>query len=468
MTARDVLVVADLPAVLSGYKDLLAAAETELNRLNVYPVPDRDTGTNMLLTVESVLAELAGARSDEAVCRAVSHGALMGGRGNSGIILSQVLIALADAFSSAEEVGPGRMAAALEDARRRAYAAVADPVEGTILTVLSAAAATAAERDDPLGDLVRAVASEADAAVERTTAQLDVLTNAGVVDAAGLGLALLFHALAHVVTGDPSALSIPASSSPRATADPLRPKDEVSPRYEVVFTLVTSVEEADALRLGLQRIGESIAIVSDRGVIRCHVHTDDVDAAVRLGERAGEPADIEITDLARQVRHRHEELDSGDGAGPRVVVTAECTGAEDLVAELGGVLAASEGGLGPSDIVIGPASGDSDASIVDAPSLPEMLAALLAFDPQEPAATNVPAMREAAARTRVAGALSREGAIAAIDELVDGQVEMITLFAGDGGEVGPIKDYVRTAHPNVSLEVHVTPRHDPPFVIGAE
>src|SRR4051794_4125170 len=129
-----------LSQVVGAYRDLLRSHQEELNRLNVYPVPDGDTGTNMALTVESVVGELGDATELERVCRAIAHGSLMGARGNSGVILSQILRGLCDTFRDAGRVGPAEVAAGLREAADAAYSAVMHPVEGTILTVVRASA----------------------------------------------------------------------------------------------------------------------------------------------------------------------------------------------------------------------------------------------------------------------------------------------------------------------------------------
>jgi dihydroxyacetone kinase-like predicted kinase len=150
MSARTALDGAALVKVVSAFRDALRAHQEELNRLNVYPVPDGDTGTNMALTLESVCKELGpasgpGAARMDDVCRAVAHGSLMGARGNSGVILSQVLRGLADTFMTLDEIGPGDVVLALRKASDAAYQAVMRPVEGTILTVVRTAAETAEE-----------------------------------------------------------------------------------------------------------------------------------------------------------------------------------------------------------------------------------------------------------------------------------------------------------------------------------
>nr|MDP9019699.1 DAK2 domain-containing protein [Actinomycetota bacterium] len=190
----------DLRAVVQAYRDALRSHQEAINRLNVYPVPDGDTGTNMALTVESVLTELGDAEPDMAsVCRAVAHGALMGARGNSGVILSQILRGMTTVFSSAgaDGVDGPTFAWALATAAEGAYKAVGRPVEGTILTVVreAAEAAGSLEGDEPpLVEVIETALTRGGAALERTPELLDVLRQAGVVDAGGAGFLLLLDA----------------------------------------------------------------------------------------------------------------------------------------------------------------------------------------------------------------------------------------------------------------------------------
>ena len=215
------LSAADLARVVRTYGHALADNRATLNRLNVYPVPDGDTGTNMALTVNAVERELTAAEAGgtpldlDAVATSLSHGSLMGARGNSGVILSQVLRGMAGAFRDAgsreggdDAVGPADLVDALARASASAYAAVSNPVEGTILSVAKAASEGAARSldEDPGASLARvleAARKDASEALARTTSQLPALRSAGVVDAGGAGLVLLIESFLQVVEGRP-------------------------------------------------------------------------------------------------------------------------------------------------------------------------------------------------------------------------------------------------------------------------
>jgi dihydroxyacetone kinase-like predicted kinase len=200
----DQLAATDFRGIVVAYRDALRSHQDELNRLNVYPVPDGDTGTNMALTLESVVGELDGAEGMTEVCRAIAHGSLMGARGNSGVILSQILRGLADTFSDLDAASADDVVAGLRRAADAAYQAVLRPVEGTILTVVRAAAeaAEAAQGDGAeLTGILERVEVAAHEAVQQTPELLPVLKEAGVVDAGGRGFELLIDAFLHIIDG---------------------------------------------------------------------------------------------------------------------------------------------------------------------------------------------------------------------------------------------------------------------------
>ncbi|MGH8980771.1 MAG: DAK2 domain-containing protein, partial [Acidimicrobiales bacterium] len=225
MTSPTALRAEGLRAAMVAYRDVLRAHREALNRLNVFPVPDGDTGTNMALTVEAVVRELderAGVHDMASVCKAVAHGSLMGARGNSGVILSQLLRGLCEQLSGVTEGGAGTVASAFVVASDLATKAVARPVEGTILTVARAAGegATAAfeEGEALLGVVERAKHAAADA-LAQTPTMLEALARAGVVDAGGAGYVLLFDALLAALDGR----ALPEPDGPRGGDRPPTP-----------------------------------------------------------------------------------------------------------------------------------------------------------------------------------------------------------------------------------------------------
>jgi uncharacterized protein len=435
----------DFRGVVLAYRDALRAHQEELNRLNVYPVPDGDTGTNMALTLESVAGELGHAEDMVDVCRAVSHGSLMGARGNSGVILSQILRGLADTFSGLAAASPGDLVAGLRRASDAAYQAVLRPVEGTILTVVRAAAEAAeAAHDDGAADLTgvleRAEVAAHDA-VQQTPDLLPVLKEAGVVDAGGRGFELLIDAFLHVVDGRP----VPEPelvATPPAVEAHLHGGDTSSLRYEVMYLLHAEDSTIAAFKDTWGALGDSVVVVGGDGLWNCHVHTNDIGAAVEAGTDAGCPARILITDLQDQVEEEqwvreHAEGDSGDTTGDdtttepvttAVVAVGVGTGIQRLLTSLG-VQAIVAGGqsMNPStaqileavqrcpadSVVVLPNNKnivpvaeqvdglcDRRVEVVPTQQVVEALAALVAYDPRATVDANVAAMHEATNRVR--------------------------------------------------------------------
>ncbi len=309
MTAVDRLDAAHLRAVVECYRDALAAHREPINRLNVYPVPDGDTGTNMSLTLVSVCDDLAAADDDlAAVCTAISHGSLMGARGNSGVILSQILRGFVGVVAEAGGCDGPTLAAALRAASDAAYQAVMRPVEGTILTVVRAAAEAAEAA--PAGSLVEVLdtaRAAADDALEHTPDLLPVLAEAGVVDAGGAGFVLLLDALAHVVDGRPIPAPRVGEGAVRSDAHLVQHTADDDHhglsdlRYEVMYFLEASDESIPAFKDVWAGIGDSIVVVGGDGLWNCHIHTDDIGAAIEAAVEAGRPRKIRVTDLMEQV-----------------------------------------------------------------------------------------------------------------------------------------------------------------------
>jgi DAK2 domain fusion protein YloV len=309
-----VLNTLDAPTVRAWCRlalDALGQAREEIDALNVFPVPDADTGTNLYLTVEAAAQELERLFSAEdapalaAAMRAMAHGALLGARGNSGVILAQLLRAMAHSIgeSPAADCDAGALRTALRQAADAAYEAVAQPVEGTVLSVAAAAADSAEQAEGGLAAVAAAAYRGACQALARTPGQLDVLGRAGVVDAGGRGLVAVLGALADAVHGDtpmgPLALGLaagvhPEPHQPTTSEAPARP----GPSYEVIYLLDAADQAVPPLRARLAELGESLVVVGGDGLWNVHVHVDDAGAAVEAGVQAGRPHRIRITHFA--------------------------------------------------------------------------------------------------------------------------------------------------------------------------
>jgi DAK2 domain fusion protein YloV len=437
----------DLTAVVVGYRDALRQHQESINRLNVYPVPDGDTGTNMALTLEAVVGELNGASEMAAVCQAISHGSLMGARGNSGVILSQILRGVAKQFEGMPDGADGRaMADALAHASEAAYHAVIRPVEGTMLTVARAAAEAASDGGDLVDVLDRARSAAADA-LERTPQLLAVLADAGVVDAGGAGFLLLLDAFLHVADGRPIPEASEAISALAPGVPAMAGHDVVGDlRYEVMFLLEADDGTVPAFRDVWSGIGDSIVVVGGDGMWNCHIHTDDVGAAIEAGIDAGRPRRVRVTDLRDQVEEERwvrdappppEEGGPGILGGPvttAVVAIATGAGVGRLFRSVGvqGIVAGGQS-MNPSTaqildavdacpasaVVVLPNNSNivpvaqqvaaltgKDVRVIPTRSLAEGLAAAFAYDPEGTADANAAAMEAAVGRV-VTGEVTR-------------------------------------------------------------
>jgi len=341
--------------------DALGAAREEIDALNVYPVPDGDTGTNLFLTFESarnaMLEKVEGSTDGDlrGPLSAFARGALLGARGNSGVILSQLIGALAKRIN---EAGPGdRSATVLAEGMARAteasYAAVGDPVEGTILSVAKAASEAAGEAAETasnrLGQVIRAAATAARGALARTPEQLQILKDAGVVDAGGRGLCVILDAAETAVTGKrPVGGQLPLGT--RAIPVPLPSGDLTAdgPAYEVMYLLDAEDTRIPQLRATLAPLGDSLVVVGGDTLWNVHVHVDDVGAAVEAGIKAGHPYRIRITHFAEQLDRRGGPKATSERTGRKVVVVATGDGLIDLFAEAGALVVPAGIGRKPS------------------------------------------------------------------------------------------------------------------------
>ncbi|MGF1664750.1 MAG: DAK2 domain-containing protein [Acidimicrobiia bacterium] len=292
----------DIKAVIRRYHQQLTSYREALNGLNVYPVPDGDTGTNMSLTMGSVLESVDSAVSMAEVSEAIAHGSLMGARGNSGVILSQILRGLSDTFRHSEQVGVAELVAALDRASDAAYRAVQRPVEGTILTVLrEAAEAARAENSPPAEDLaalLRRIYDRAVVALENTPELLPVLKQAGVVDAGGAGFLLLLASFLEIVTGVEVALPERVlRAHANLAAIEVGDNAVADLRYEVMFLLEAEGEAIDDFRARWVELGDSIVVVGGDRTWSCHIHTDHIGSSIEAALEVGRPRDIRVTDL---------------------------------------------------------------------------------------------------------------------------------------------------------------------------
>lgn len=486
MPTLDTLHVDALRDTVVAFRDAVRSHAPRINRLNVYPVPDGDTGTNMARTLDAVVDAVGAVPAEMGpTCAAISHGSLMGARGNSGVILSQILRGMATTLSAAADADARAVADALLAASHAAYSAVLKPIEGTILTVVRAAAegaAAAADGGAPLLDTLRAARAAGDGALARTPEMLPVLKEAGVVDAGGAGFLLLLDAALHVVAGDPMPLAaepegpdgaelaaIASRAAAEAHAHGLIDVSEL--RYEVMYLLDIADARIEQFKQAWGSIGDSIVVVGGDGLWNCHVHTNDIGAAIEAALDAdGRPRSIRVTDLFDEIAEQHARREAelappGPAAAglPPVTcaVVAVCSG--DGLAELFGQLGVQgvvTGGqtMNPStaelldavervnadQVVVLPnnknivavaqkvdALTTKKVAVAPTHSMAEALAALVVYDPELSADRNAAEML-AAASVVVTGEVTRAVRDSGSDAGPVNEGDWIGLVRGDG------------------------------------
>lgn len=308
----------ELPALLERVHGALTDRRDVLDDLNVFPVPDGDTGTNMTLTVRAALQELRDTDAASGVQRSrdVIRGAIRGARGNSGVILSQVIRAVVEELTGHHEVDAATYARALTKARTLAYDAVAEPVEGTILTAISAAADAAEAAVRGGASLVdasaRTCAAVADA-VTRTLDQLEVLRAAGVVDAGARGFEVVLAAVHGHLTGEDPAVHLDEPAHAERQRDDRCHGSLVHP-FEVQYLLDAHDDVAPVLRRALEGLGDSVVVVAAGGLLNVHVHTGQVGPAIEAGLDHGRPSSIEVTHFGDQMAARAAASHTAVGA----------------------------------------------------------------------------------------------------------------------------------------------------------
>jgi DAK2 domain fusion protein YloV len=498
----------------------LEASRRRLDDLNVYPVPDGDTGTNMAETARAVVAALERGETD------VVRASLMGARGNSGVILSQIVRGAVEALPE-DGVDAKALAGALRAASDAAYAAVRNPQEGTMLTVAREVAERAEElavADLSLEGALAELLGRAEEALARTEEQLDVLRRAGVVDAGAAGLVEILRGIAAHVRGEPLPEAAP-------TAGPL-PLDAVHQelsrfRYCTSFFVEGDDVAPDTLEAEFAVLGDSLLVVGGPGAVKVHVHTDEPGRALSLATASGVIAEVDIRNMHVQTAERTARLEIEAGLTGAIAV---CVGGGNrrLFESLGAVCVDGGETMNPStsdlvaaiesvpegDVVVLPNSKNvvmaaehaareaaKEARVVATHTLQAGLGALVAYDGRRPLEENVSEMEEAAAAVR-SGAVARASRTATVGPLeveqgqfvglVDGEPvtvgatlepvarevverllgeasEVLTILIGEEGEEAKsLVTGIRTAHPELEVEVHAGGQPHYPLLFGVE
>tara|TARA_B100000929_G_scaffold95491_1_gene74910 strand:- start:16279 stop:17898 length:1620 start_codon:yes stop_codon:yes gene_type:complete len=530
----------NLANLMYCFRDALQDHKESLNSLNVYPVPDGDTGSNMAATLNSVVSEIESLEENlelENIVEAISHGSLMGARGNSGVIISQILRGFVSEIKSASRktVDANLFSEALNTAATAAYEAVGNPVEGTILTVVretaEAAEKAVSEESDllPVAEIAREAAKRS---LDSTPELLPVLARAGVVDAGGSGFLLMLDSLLHVLDDRP--MPEPEVVTVSVDALILDVHDETSnsgTRYEVMYFLEAPDDLISDFKKAWSGIGDSIVVVGGENIWNCHVHTNNIGAAVEAGISVGRPYDIRVTDLFEEVAENHHDHEIADPVGCSVIAVANGDGIGEIFRSLGATRIVNGGqSMNPSTadlleaaeatasehVIILPNNSnivavaeqvDSQTSktvrVVETHAVTEGFASLLGYDPEATSEKNQTGMSQASQMvesgeitTAVSESTSEIGEIKKGDflglqkgkvtviaeniveatnnllkEMISDEHEIVTLVAGEDSnekETDEIVAWVNAEYEELEVEVHEGGQPLYPYYIGVE
>ncbi len=527
---------------LLGSLTWLSNNHEEVNRLNVFPVPDGDTGTNMLLTLQSAVEDIKESNAAEVskIAKLASHGSLMGARGNSGVILSQIFRGFARAVEGKTSLTPAELAAALEEAANAAYRAVNKPTEGTILTVAReagrAAAAAASSPDAGVPQVIAAAAAGARAAVLKTPSQLQILRDAGVVDAGGFGLQLILEGMLKTVEESEPAFAITETRRPSIPASQVNMElPEGGWGYCTEFLIEGTDLDTDIIRKQIESLGNSVLVVGEPELVKVHVHTDDPTGVINLAGNYGKLLKLNVGDMSTQHKRIIESQSPATKAtrpnGVGVVAVVAGKGLVDIFRGLG-VDFIVEGGqimnpstqdmlmaiesvpyseviLLPNNRNVVPAAKQvvgltkKKVHVVETHSVPQGIAALVAFRPERSGAENIAAMRAEADRVQTievthavrdtrsnglrvhkgdviglindklefAGADYPEVVKKALGKLGPDSYELVTVYRGQQAsddELAQLESEIRSNYPRLEVEVQQGDQQHYPFILSVE
>jgi uncharacterized protein len=518
--------------LMSSAVQLLALRANRINALNVFPVPDGDTGTNMLLTVRAALRSADDPTDSTvgAVAAALAHGALMGARGNSGVILSQYLLGLSRGLAHHEIIDGAVLASGLSEAADTARAALQKPVEGTMLTVArdaAAAARQAASEGANLLDVLDRAVEEANASVARTTELLPVLRQAGVVDSGALGLATMLEGMSFALRGE----AVPSKDDVTVEAPAAMLLAPEAYGYCTEFLVRGARQPVDEIRAQMHLFGDSLLVVGEPGLIRVHVHTFTPGLAIDRALDFGEVEQVKIENMQQQNRRLREGgLPTRHGSTCGLVAVAAGVGFEELFRSLGATVVPGGQTLNPSaqellhgahlagsaeyvvltnnpNVVLSAqqaiALGGRPAAIVRSRNMAEGVAAALAFQAGLPAEQNAVAMERARQGVRTAEVtiavrdaqvdgvnVSSGTVLGVVDEhilvqardLLDGVLqslaalaastsEVISIYVGEGisqADVDCARERVQALYPNQQVEILPGGQPHYPYILACE
>ena len=540
VVVKETLDAKNLASLMYCFRDSLQEHKESLNSLNVYPVPDGDTGSNMAATLNSVVSEIESLEENlelENIIDAISHGSLMGARGNSGVIISQILRGFVSKIKNASRktIDANLFSEALSEAASAAYEAVGNPVEGTILTVVretaEAAEKAASEKLSllPLAEIAREAAKRS---LDSTPELLPVLARAGVVDAGGSGFLLMLDSLLHIIDDRP----MPEPEVVTASVDSLilDVHDETSnsgTRYEVMYFLDAPDDLIPDFKKAWSEIGDSIVVVGGENIWNCHVHTNNIGAAVEAGISIGKPYEIRVTDLFEEIAGNYHDHDIADPVGCSVIAVANGAGIGEIFRSLGATRIVNGGqSMNPSTadlleaaeatasehVIILPNNSnivavaeqvDSQTSktvrVVGTHTVTEGFASLLGYDPEATSDKNQTGMLQASQMvesgeitTAVRNSTSEIGEIKKgnflglqkgkvtvvaetiveatnnlLKEMISDEHEIVTLVSGEDSikkETDEIVAWVNAEYEELEVEVHEGGQPLYPYYIGIE
>lgn len=464
----------DLRHMLTVGASLLEENVEEVNSLNVFPVPDGDTGTNMLLTMQSALEEISRVPGGDvgAVAQAAAHGSLMGARGNSGVILSQILRGIARTADGRSSINASELALALKEGATTAYRGIGKPVEGTMLTVAreaADAAAAAAQRDRNVVEVLRHAVEAARRSLERTPDLLPILKEAGVVDAGGQGYLLLLEGAQMFLAGE---RAVPQVAVVRKAVPVPAPATAASSDYGFCTEVLIrgSRLELDEIRRQLDVLGTSVIVAGERDLLHLHVHTHRPGDVLNLATDVGSLEKVKVENM--QIQHTaylgsRSTVAHANPNATGVVAVASGAGLARIFQDLGASMVVAGGqtmnpsieelvhgavSTGLSKVVLLPnnpnvimtaqqaqALARAELRVVPTRTICEGVAAMVAFNPELDLDANVANMREAAASvqsieltravrsTRVNGLQIEEGQVI-------GMLDGVLVEAGDSLE----------------------------------
>lgn len=508
--------------------------EDEINRLNVFPVPDGDTGTNMALTVQNVLAEAvkAGDGSREELLKAIVYGSLMGARGNSGVILSQMIRGICEQVEKSGDLSTKTIVSALKSGSDTAYQAVKKPAEGTMLTVMRDMAIAAADLPAKATsvDVLECIIQEGKKSVERTPMFLPVLKEAGVVDAGGYGLVVIAQGMLAALKGQPIDGS-GAVSEDIAAMNIV--EDSFDYTYCTEFILKGSGISTASLEAKLDHLGDSVLVVGTPELTKIHIHTNEPGKVLQIATDLGTINNVQINNMVEQTEKRNqallEEQESQPEAPVGIVAVASGEGIAEILKSMGVDKVVSGGqSMNPStadilaavdsipakNVIILPNNKNiilaaqqvadlthKTISVIPTKAIPEAFAALMVFNKAAPFEQNVEEMSEAFYEVKtgevtfavrddnkggfkendIIGLYDREiktsgkhllsTTLNLIEHMLDDSDECLTILVGEHvseDEATELTEVLNDRHPELEIDIHRGNQPVYHFIIGIE